>query len=79
MSCGTPVISADCPSGPSEVIRDGLDAVPVPTDDFDALAKAMTMLMAEVELREHLGKAATLIRHRLDVAHGMNLWEEPLA
>jgi GalNAc-alpha-(1->4)-GalNAc-alpha-(1->3)-diNAcBac-PP-undecaprenol alpha-1,4-N-acetyl-D-galactosaminyltransferase len=78
MSCGTPVISTNCPSGPSEIIRDGIDGILVPTDDVEALAKAMRSLMADPELRQRLGKAATSIRDRFAVEYVMNLWEKLL-
>ncbi len=37
--CGTPVVSTNCPSGPSEILTEDLAQYLVPTEDENALAK----------------------------------------
>ncbi len=41
MSCGTTVVSTDCPSGPQEILAEGKYGMLVPVQDSVALAKAI--------------------------------------
>lgn len=41
MACGTPVVSTDCPSGPSEILENGKWGRLVPVDDPASIAQAI--------------------------------------
>ena len=47
LACGCPVVSTDCPHGPSEILDDGRWGRLVPCDDVDALSDAMAVTLAE--------------------------------
>jgi glycosyltransferase involved in cell wall biosynthesis len=78
MGMGAAVVCTDCRSGPSDLIRDGVNGCLVRVDDVDALARAMAELMADQSRRRSLGRAAIRVRetHRQDRI--MARWEECL-
>jgi glycosyltransferase involved in cell wall biosynthesis len=58
MACGTPVVSTDCPHGPSEILGDGRYGRLTPVGDHAALAEAILATLAEPLPSETLRAAA---------------------
>jgi glycosyltransferase involved in cell wall biosynthesis len=76
MAMGAPVISTDCPHGPSEIITDKLDGRLVAVGDVEQLATAIAELIDSPSRREKLGLQAQSVRMRYRQEPIMALWEK---
>lgn len=45
LACGCPIVSTDCPSGPSEILKNGLYGPLIPMGDVIALEKALILTL----------------------------------
>jgi GalNAc-alpha-(1->4)-GalNAc-alpha-(1->3)-diNAcBac-PP-undecaprenol alpha-1,4-N-acetyl-D-galactosaminyltransferase len=75
MGLGAAVISTDCPSGPADMIKDGVNGRLVPVDDVGMLASVMAELMSNADERRRLGRAASGVRQRFRQDIVMDKWE----
>jgi GalNAc-alpha-(1->4)-GalNAc-alpha-(1->3)-diNAcBac-PP-undecaprenol alpha-1,4-N-acetyl-D-galactosaminyltransferase len=78
MAAGLPVVSTDCPSGPSDIITPEVDGLLVPVENPQALSGAMARLMGDEELRTRLAEAAPLISRRFAPDTVLAAWDELL-
>ncbi len=64
MYMGLPSISSDCPTGPSELIKNGNNGFLIPVDNIEHLVSKLNLLMNDVTLRQKMGqKAADSVKH----------------
>ncbi len=54
MAVGVPVVSTDCPSGPSWILGEGKHGLLVPVGDAEALGGALLQMLEDAALREEL-------------------------
>lgn len=54
LACEIPVISFDCPTGPSEIIQSGYNGLLIENQNFDALQSAIELVAFEEEYRNKL-------------------------
>jgi mannose-1-phosphate guanylyltransferase/mannose-6-phosphate isomerase len=64
MAHGLPVISFDCPSGPSEIIKNETDGILIEPENLSYLSQALNRLMSDKNLRNDLAKNAKQITVR---------------
>lgn len=58
MACGTPIVSTDCPSGPSEILDNGAWGQLVPAGDAPAMAYAMARALDDPSPPDVAARAA---------------------
>lgn len=75
LACGLPVVCTDCPSGPSEMIRQDVDGLLVANQDVDALAAAMTSLMSDESRRQEMAAKAPEVLERFGLDAIVAQWE----
>ncbi len=79
MAYGLPVISFNCPSGPSEIIRHEHDGLLVGCEDLNSLSLALSKLIKDKALRENLAENAKQISVRFDENIIVDKWINVLA
>ena len=76
MGTGLPVVSFDCPTGPAEVVEDGVNGLLVPAGDVAGLAAGMSRLIADGGERAEMGRAARTTGARYAMPVVAAQWEE---
>lgn len=78
LACGLPAVCYDCPSGPAEILRNGVDGLLVPAGDSGAFAAAMSELMADEKKRALMARRAPEIQVRFAPVSYLDSWERLL-
>ncbi len=79
MDSALPVVAFDCPTGPAEVLEDGVNGLLIPREDAAALAEGICRLIEDGELRESLGRAARQTSSRYAIPAVAESWERLFA
>ena len=79
MACGCTVVAANCPAGPAEIVRHGIDGSLVPPEDVGALITEMDRLMSDAAERCRLGRRAGEVSERFAVDKILSQWEDVIA
>lgn len=71
---GLPIVSFDCETGPSEIIRDEEDGFLIPTFDVDAFADKVALLANDDDCRTQMSQRALINRQRFSKDAIVQLW-----
>jgi GalNAc-alpha-(1->4)-GalNAc-alpha-(1->3)-diNAcBac-PP-undecaprenol alpha-1,4-N-acetyl-D-galactosaminyltransferase len=75
MASGLPVISTNCPFGPADIVRHGIDGILVPNRDTAALAHAIRSLMENEGERKRLASRSPEVLSRFGKESIMHQWD----
>jgi glycosyltransferase involved in cell wall biosynthesis len=79
MACGIPVVSTDCPFGPSEIITHSVNGLLVPPADAGTLATAIKQVLMDQAMAKRLSEAGRVRVHAFSPAIIVRQYEEALA
>lgn len=75
MAVGLPVVSFDCPTGPREIIRHGVDGLLVPPGNVEKLAEVVSGLLSDCKLRTELSRHAPQVVERFGLPRIARQWQ----
>jgi glycosyltransferase involved in cell wall biosynthesis len=75
MQCGAASVAFACDSGPSAIVRDGVDGLLVPDGDVQALASALARLADDAQLRARLSACAPSVVERFSREAVYRQWQ----
>jgi len=78
MVCGLPVVCTRYSSEVDEIVGHGIDGILVDVDDEAGLAKALTNLMSNDDLRMQMSQKARELTERFSLASVLNQWNRLL-
>jgi glycosyltransferase involved in cell wall biosynthesis len=78
MQCGVPVVSFDCPKGPSEIITNNVDGILVEDGNVEQFAESLMDLMGNMEKRKYLANNAIESVKRYEIDNIGQLWKETI-
>lgn len=76
MAAGLPVVSFDCPCGPSDIIHDGEDGILVENGNIEQMAESICWMINHPEARIQFGERARCNVMRFAQDNIMNMWQE---
>ncbi|BAL89764.1 putative glycosyltransferase [Actinoplanes missouriensis 431] len=79
MSTGLPVVAFDCPTGPADVVDDGVNGLLVPAEDVPGMAAGLSRLIENGDERTAMGKDARVTAAGYEMPVIVAQWEKLFA
>jgi glycosyltransferase involved in cell wall biosynthesis len=76
MAHGLPAVSFNCKSGPSDIIRHGIDGFLVEYNNTEELFKALEKLIIDNKLRQNFAEKALEVRERFNIVKIGSMWQD---
>ena len=76
MACGVPCVAFDCPSGPSDIIKNNEDGFLVEAENIKIFAARLKLLMSDEILRKKMGTKAKENVRRFSADNILKQWNE---
>ncbi len=74
MSCGLPIVSYDCPTGPRNIIQDNIDGILVDYKNKESMSNAIIELIENIDKRILLGKNGFINANKFTEHNVMTSW-----
>jgi glycosyltransferase involved in cell wall biosynthesis len=78
MAAGVPAVAFDCPTGPRDIIDDGVNGFLVPNRDVEGFAEALVTMIEMGDRRRELGRGARRTAESLSQEAIAQRWEEEI-
>jgi glycosyltransferase involved in cell wall biosynthesis len=75
-AAGLPIISFDCPTGPAEIVENGVNGIIVQAYHIEEMVQAIKSLMEDVGLRDNYASKASINLHHFSKENIMKKWIE---
>lgn len=76
MACGLPCIAYDCPSGPRNIIKDGINGFLIKDGAVQKMAEKICFLIEHEDIRKKMGQAGYLNVEKYNIDEIMNKWKQ---
>ncbi len=78
MAMGLPIVSYDCPTGPSDIVTDGKTVILVPYLNVQALAESLDKVMLDDDLRRSMSLEALKEVEKFSAETIVDIWEKTI-
>lgn len=76
MSCGLPIVSFNCESGPAELVEEGLNGYLAQVGDIESMANYICHIIEDEDLRKKMGCKSKELSTKFNIQEIMQQWDD---